>query len=40
MKVLRDSGLIDWRGKRLTINDFDALAEAADFKPQYLHLRC
>jgi CRP-like cAMP-binding protein len=40
MKVLRDSGLIDWRGKILTINDFEALAEAADFKPRYLHLRC
>jgi CRP-like cAMP-binding protein len=40
MKVLRDSGLIDWRGRRLTVNNFEALAEMADFKPRYLHLRC
>jgi CRP-like cAMP-binding protein len=40
MKLLRESGMVEWRERRLTIKDFEGLAELADFKPRYLHLRC
>ncbi|WP_244507500.1 Crp/Fnr family transcriptional regulator [Methylobacterium phyllostachyos] len=39
LKELRDQGLITLGGGRLVIHDWDALAEAADFDPAYLHLR-
>jgi len=40
LQLLRSSGLVEWRGRKLTVHDFDGLAEIADFKPRYLHLRC
>jgi CRP-like cAMP-binding protein len=40
MKLLRDSGMVDWRDRKVTIKDFAGLAELGDFKPRYLHLRC
>lgn len=39
LKELRDKGLITLGDGRLVIHDWDALAEAADFDPAYLHLR-
>jgi CRP-like cAMP-binding protein len=35
---LRSEGLITWRGKTLTVNDWEGLKEAGDFDPTYLHL--
>jgi CRP-like cAMP-binding protein len=40
LKVLRDTGAVEWRGGRLMIRDWDKLSEMADFDPHYLHLRC
>lgn len=40
LKVLRDSGMVEWRDRLLTIKNYDGLVELADFKPRYLHLRC
>ncbi|TGN82004.1 Crp/Fnr family transcriptional regulator [Bradyrhizobium yuanmingense] len=38
VQELRASGLIVLRDRTLTINDFDALKEAALFSPSYLHV--
>lgn len=38
LQELRGRGLVELRGKRLTIPDFPALAAAAMFDPAYLHL--
>jgi CRP-like cAMP-binding protein len=40
LMLLRDSGMVEWRGGRLTVKDWDRLSELADFDPAYLHLRC
>lgn len=40
LMLLRDSGLVEWRGGRLTVKDWDRLCALADFDPAYLHLRC
>ena len=40
LMLLRDSGLVEWRGGRLTVKDWDRLSELGDFDPAYLHLRC
>jgi CRP-like cAMP-binding protein len=39
LQVLRDSGLVEMKGSRLTIVDYDQLAEMAMFDPRYLHNR-
>ncbi len=39
MQELRGRGAVEVRGKRLVINDRDALEELAMFDPRYLHLR-
>ncbi|WP_114949065.1 Crp/Fnr family transcriptional regulator [Microvirga calopogonii] len=38
LQDLRAEGLIAWKGKRLTILDFDRLADLSMFNPNYLHL--
>ena len=38
LQELRGSGLIDLRGKKLTIRDWDRLREMAQFDPDYLHI--
>ena len=38
LKKLRDSGLLTFRGGRVTIGDWDALQRVAEFDPTYLHL--
>jgi CRP-like cAMP-binding protein len=38
VQELRNQGLITWRGEKLTIDDWDALRNAAEFDPTYLHL--
>ncbi len=40
LQLMRAGGLLEWRGRRLTVPDFDRLAKVADFRPHYLHLRC
>jgi DNA-binding transcriptional regulator LsrR (DeoR family) len=35
---MRADGLIELKGDRLTIPDWDKLKEAGDFEPTYLHL--
>jgi len=35
---LRARGLVAWRGSRVEIADWDALAELAEFNPTYLQL--
>jgi CRP-like cAMP-binding protein len=39
LQQLRADGLIELKGKTLTILDFERLKEFADFDPNYLHLR-
>ena len=39
MKLLRASGMVALKNRRLTVTEPDGLAELAD-KPRYLHLRC
>lgn len=39
LQLLRQTGLVEFSGGRLTINDFERLADLAEFDPQYLHLR-
>jgi len=39
LKVLRDAGLIELRGRRLKLLDWDALCELGEFDDAYLHLR-
>ncbi|WP_262269979.1 Crp/Fnr family transcriptional regulator [Microvirga yunnanensis] len=38
LQELRAEGLIAWKGKRLTILDFERLADLSMFNPNYLHL--
>jgi CRP-like cAMP-binding protein len=38
LKEMRADGLIELKGERLTIPDWDKLKEAGDFEPTYLHL--
>lgn len=40
LQLLRDSGVIEWRGGRLTVRDRTKLHDIADYDPHYLHLRC
>jgi len=39
LQLLRQTGLVEFSGGRLTIHDFNRLADLAEFDPQYLHLR-
>ncbi|HEY8617679.1 Crp/Fnr family transcriptional regulator [Phenylobacterium sp.] len=39
VQQLRADGLIDWSDRTLTVHDPRALAEFADFRPNYLHLK-
>lgn len=39
LQVLRDAGMVELRGRRLTILDRARLEEIGDFDPYYLHLR-
>jgi CRP-like cAMP-binding protein len=38
LQEMRADGLIELKGERLTIPDWDRLKEAGDFEPTYLHL--
>ncbi len=38
LQEMRESGLVVWKGKRLTIPDLDVLRATALFNPNYLHL--
>jgi CRP-like cAMP-binding protein len=38
LKAMRADGLVELKGDRLTIPDWDRLKEAGDFEPTYLHL--
>lgn len=38
LRELRETGLLTFRGGRVTINDWDQLKRAAEFDPTYLHL--
>jgi CRP-like cAMP-binding protein len=38
VQELRSQGLITWRGEKLTIDDWNALSEVAEFDATYLHL--
>ena len=40
LKVLRDTGAVEWRSGKLTVLDWEKLAEMAEYDPHYLHLRC
>ncbi len=40
LQLLRANGMVEWRERRLTVSNFEGLADIADFKPRYLHLRC
>jgi CRP-like cAMP-binding protein len=39
MRRLRRNGLVSQQGDRISIPDFDSLAELGEFDPAYLHLR-
>jgi CRP-like cAMP-binding protein len=39
LQVIRDTGIVEFRSGRLTVNDWDALRAMADYDPAYLHLR-
>jgi CRP-like cAMP-binding protein len=39
LQLLRESGMVDHKGGRLIVYDFDPLAAAAEFDPYYLHLQ-
>ncbi len=39
LRELRERGLVEWRGRRVTIHDWDGLVRAAEFDPSYLYLR-
>jgi CRP-like cAMP-binding protein len=39
LRALRQTGLIELRGRRLKILDWDGLCELGEFDPGYLHLR-
>jgi acyl dehydratase len=38
IQQLRSEGLVTWRGRTVTITDWDRLQQVADFDPTYLHL--
>ena len=38
LKELRDRGLVEFRGRRVTIREFDGLKRIAEFDPAYLYL--
>jgi CRP-like cAMP-binding protein len=38
LQDIRDTGLIIWKGKQVTIPDVEALKRAGLFNPNYLHL--
>lgn len=38
LKSMREQGVMDLHARRLTILDWEALCEVADFNPKYLHL--
>jgi CRP-like cAMP-binding protein len=38
LQQLRGDGLIELKGRKLTILDYDGIAEAGQFDPSYLHL--
>lgn len=38
IQELRGAGLITWRGRTLTVDDWEGLTEAGEFDPAYLHL--
>lgn len=38
LQELRATGLVKWRGSRITITDFERLAAFADFDATYLNL--
>lgn len=38
LQQLRRTGLVSWKGSKITIHDFAGLAELADFDPTYLNL--
>ena len=39
LQALRETGAVEWRSGRLTVNDWPQLREIACFDPHYLHLR-
>jgi CRP-like cAMP-binding protein len=39
LQTLRDTGMVDHKGGRLFVHDFDRLRGYADFDPTYLHIR-
>ena len=39
LQTLRKSGAVSWRNQTVTIEDWDRLAEMAEFDPTYLNLR-
>ena len=39
LQQLRETGMVDHKGGRLFMHDFDRLANFADFNPFYLHLK-
>jgi CRP-like cAMP-binding protein len=39
LRALRQAGLIELRGRRLKLLDWDGLCELGEFDPSYLHLR-
>jgi CRP-like cAMP-binding protein len=39
LQELRGQGLIEWKGREITVPDMDALRRAAMFNENYLHLR-
>ena len=39
LQLLRESGMVDHKAGRLFVYDYERLAQAAEFDPQYLHLR-
>jgi CRP-like cAMP-binding protein len=39
LQLLRETGMVDHKGGRLFVHDFERLAATAEFDPHYLHLR-
>jgi CRP-like cAMP-binding protein len=39
LMILRSGGMVEFKGGKLTILDWDRLVETAEFDPSYLHLR-
>ena len=40
IQTLRANKLVVWRGKGLTVTDWERLKRAGEFDPAYLHLGC